>query len=111
MKINQYETTDNLQNLKFLGANGSQTVGVPFETVKEHVFKDTNATPEKDGLMSKEDKAKLDGLGEYSVTGVKGNAEANYRKRGRGKQSRRHGGRTFAYGKRHDDQLSKHLLG
>ena len=79
MKINQYETTDNLQNLKFLGANGSQTVGVPFETVKEHVFKDTNATPEKDGLMSKEDKAKLDGLGEYSVTGVKGNAEANYR--------------------------------
>lgn len=62
MKINRYETTDNLQNLKFLGANNSQTVGIPFEKLKEQVFKNANATLEKDGLMSKEDKAKLDEL-------------------------------------------------
>lgn len=62
MKINQYETTENLQNIKLLGANDSQTVGIPFETAKEQMFKNVNATPEKDGLMSKEDKVKLDGL-------------------------------------------------
>ncbi len=79
MKINQYEATESLQNTKLLGATDSQTVGIPFETVKEQVFKDANATPEKDGLMSKEDKAKLDELGNVSVTGIKGNAETNYR--------------------------------
>lgn len=79
MKINQYETTDNLQNLKFLGANDSQTIGVPFETVKEQMFRNANATPKKDGLMSKEDKIKLNELGNVAVIGVKGNTEANYR--------------------------------
>lgn len=62
MKINQYEATENLQNIKLLGATDSHTVGIPFKTVKEQVFKDANATPEKDGLMSKEDKTKLDEL-------------------------------------------------
>ena len=70
MKINQYETTDNLQNLKFLGANDSQTIGVPFETVREQMFRNANATPKKDGLMSKEDKIKLNELGNVAVTGV-----------------------------------------
>ncbi len=62
MKINQYKTTETLQNIKLLGTNDSQTVGIPFKAVKKQVFKDANATPEKDGLMSKEDKAKLDEL-------------------------------------------------
>lgn len=79
MKINQYEATESLQNIKLLSANDSQTVGIPLETVKEQVFKDANATPEKDGLMSKEDKAKLNELENVSVTGIKGNAETRYR--------------------------------
>lgn len=79
MKINQYEIEENLQNIKLLGANDSLTVRIPFEAVKKHVFKDANATPEKNGLMSKEDKIKLDGLRDGSVTGVKGNVETSYR--------------------------------
>lgn len=79
MKINQYEIEENLQNIKLLGANDSLTVRIPFEAVKKHVFKDANATSEKNGLMSKEDKIKLDGLRDGSVTGVKGNVETSYR--------------------------------
>ena len=37
------------------------------------------ATTSEDGLMSSGDKAKLDGLGGATVTGVKGNAETTYR--------------------------------
>ena len=79
MKINQYEIEENLQNIKLLGTNDSLTVGISIKAVKKHIFENANATPEKNGLMSKEDKIKLDGLRDGSVTGVKGNVETSYR--------------------------------
>ncbi len=79
MKINQYEMSESLQNINLLGTNDSLTVGISIKAVKKHIFENANATPEKNGLMSKEDKIKLDGLRDGSVTGVKGNVETSYR--------------------------------
>lgn len=78
-KVNQYGTSEGIENIKFLGTDENQTVNVPYKTIEERMLEFATATHDKNGLMSKEDKVKLDELGEGSVTGVKGNAETRYR--------------------------------
>ncbi len=79
-KVSQYGAPESIENVKFLGTDGNQTVNVPYGNIKEQMFGGATATADKNGLMSKEDKAKLDGMPASFVTGMKGSAESAYRK-------------------------------